>query len=1198
MRAIIKTFWFRFLMFGLVAAMDNGLCRTIVPFLVSRLVAYFTDGTIMEVNEAYLCAVLMVGFVFLNVLLRNHYTLWCSCIGMRVRVACCSVVYRKILRFTKFSMEQTATGNIVNLLSNDVSRFDVAGKYFHWIWVSLIQVIATTIWLWFYMGVSAVIGVAAIVLSTVPVQGYLGKVAARLRRKIASRTDNRMKLMNEIMSGVQVIKMYAWEKPFAVMVSVARQYEIGGVTLAAYLRAVLLSAVVFSEKISVFAALFSYWMFGFEVLPYQMFTLAIYINFLNISLAIYYPMGISAVAEAYVSMKRLQDFLLKEEGVPKPKATVSPGVILLCHVNSQWSPEHSTISDINLDLKPGHLCGIIGPVGSGKSSLLHVLLHELPITSGTMSIGGKVAYSSQEPWIFGGTVRQNILFGCPYDATKYQEVVKVCALKRDFVLLPLGDETIVGEKGITLSGGQRARINLARAVYQEADIYLLDDPLSAVDTLVGKHLFDECINGYLKNKTRILVTHQLHYLKKADLLVILKEGKIDIQGTIQYVMAKNPSLAATFKSDSKEDSSQITEYNAQKMVAVRKQSKYFFSELNSTNDSVTSGKTRLMNYWKYFRAGAGPCFMIITLFAWLLSQALRSIADYWMSIWSNGHAGYSGIPSQDTPNSYLTSLGDEIHLTVYGILVLACCIVSIIRSMLIFKICMTASSNLHSKMFSAILRAKMRFFDTNPSGTILNRFSRDVGAMDEQLPNAFVWMNQIFFIVIGTFAVILAIKRYLVAVVLVTWIVMFFAIKFLMQAPKKLKALEARTRRPLFSHLADSLNGLVTIRASNSQSEVKRLFHIYQNSNTSASFWFLSTSMALGFYLDTIVAIFIGIVTLIFFLTGNDNFKGSDFGLAISQALALTGMLQTGILQLTEVVSQMTSVSRILEYTNVESEPALESSPGKTPPKDWPSMGKIQLSNVYLKYCEDMAPVLKNLNFVVEQKHKVGVVGRTGAGKSSLLSVLFRLANVEGTVLIDDVDTGTIGLHDLRKRISIIPQEPVLFSATMRYNLDPFNEFEDATLWDALEEVKLKEAVESLDWQLSEGGSNLSIGQRQLVCLARAILRNNHILVLDEATANVDPGTDQLIQETIRRKFKNCTVITIAHRLNTIIDSDRVLVMDAGTVVEYDHPYKLLLDQNGHFFRMVHETGNSMAEFLMTAAELAYRTKEETSCVT
>lgn len=477
----------------------------------------------------------------------------------------------------------------------------------------------------------------------------------------------------------------------------------------------------------------------------------------------------------------------------------------------------------------------------------------------------------------------------------------------------------------------------------------------------------------------------------------------------------------------------------------------------------------------------------------------------------------------------------------------------------------------------------------------MNRFSKDMGSVDELLPKAIMDASQIILMMIGSLVVTVSVNLYFLIPIVVMGSIFWFIRRIYLKTSKNVKRLEGITKSPVFTHLNATLQGLTTIRAYGAQNILRNEFDKHQDLHSSSWYMFITTSQAFGFTLDVMCLIFIALVTFSFLLL-EDTF-GRSVGLAITQSMALVGMMQWGMRQSAEVANQMMSVERIVEYKYTPEEPGLETPPNVKYPPNWPSEGRIVFEKMYLRYGEsDQPSVIKNLNLIIRPKEKVGIVGRTGAGKSSLIAALFRLAHVDGVILIDDVDTGTIGLHDLRKNISIIPQDPVLFSGTLRRNLDPFDQYPDYMLWRVLDDVELKDSVDGslgLDSHVSEGGSNFSVGQRQLVCLARAILRSNKVLMLDEATANVDPQTDSLIQKTIRTKFADCTVLTVAHRLNTIMDSDKVLVMDGGMMVEFDHPHVLLQNMEGHFYSMVQETGSNMAEQLARIAEESYHNNKK-----
>nr|CAD7589685.1 unnamed protein product [Timema genevievae] len=1234
--------------------------RVIQPLLLAKVIQYFDVNSTITKTEAYLYAGSLVASTFISSMLYSHTNFGVINISTRIRVACCSLMYRKILRLSKTATGHTTTGQVVNLLSNDVSRFDKVLMFLHYVWIMPFQTVLLTYFIWQFVGISALVGVGALFLQTVPVQGYLGKLTSKLRLKVALRTDERVRLMSEIISGIQVIKMYAWEKPFEKMVALARKHEIDVVKQASYLRGVYFSAMVFSERMTLFLTLLSYVLLGNHITPEKVFSLAQFYNIMQLTMAIFYPQAIQFAAEAKVSIKRLEDFLSLEETVAVTERTGHSKMgITLSGVSASWEDNSitDTLSQINLNVQPDQLCVVIGPVGAGKSSLLQAILKELPLSKGTITASSEVSYASQEPWLFVGTVRQNILFGQPYNPKRYNEVVKVCALKRDFELFPNGDKTVVGERGVSLSGGQRARINLAsdtlydvvsyRAVYRESDVYLLDDPLSAVDTHVGKHLFEECITSYLRGKARILVTHQLQHIKYADHIVILNNGLIEVQGTYTELTASNINFAALLNSEPAEENTEkatlqnlsrqtshmsrqtshdstqnattalLAGYKTKKIMvhhipgittsqaelpiwvmrhctsgraAIRKLGS-IVDEENEDNEPdentelLATGSMKMSLYAKYFKMGGGACLLLMLVLSLIIGQSASSGSDYWVTFWTNQEqlrkhyanmntledqpmnvlawnttpfpgaknteldnssginvynslTNMSSVPlpgdNQDTM-SPLCSPGDltcisrrnytspvlfstEVSLYIYSGCIVACVLLTLLRSIFFFKVCMNASIGLHDTMFRSILQGTMRFFDTNPSGNkihcrVLNRFSKDMGAIDEQLPILMLEVIQIFLVMSGILTMV-SIVNYMLIIPMLCVAPLYYKIRSIyLCTAQDIKRLEGVTRSPVFSHVSASFNGLTTIRASGAQEMLRKEFDSHQDLHTSAWYLTIAATIAFGFWLDCISNVFVGCVTLSFLVFEEvhphqiivTGMLGADVGLAISQSLILSGMLQYGIRQTAEVVNQMTAVERVLEYTKIDKEQGINSESEKKVPVTWPSKGAIQFDHTSMSYSNSDPPVLRDLNFVIEPAQKVGIVGRTGAGKSSLISALFRLAKLEGSIKIDQVDTQTVRLHDLRSRISIIPQEPVLFSASLRDNLDPFNNYQDDTLWNALEEVELKDSVESLSHKVNAGGTNFSAGQRQLVCLARAIVRNSKVLVLDEATANVDP---------------------------------------------------------------------------------------------
>ncbi|KAK2579439.1 hypothetical protein KPH14_002650 [Odynerus spinipes] len=1237
LKVIIKCFGARIMLYGVLLAVMEITLRVLQPLFLGRLLRYYNTKEVSK-DDAYLYALGIIMCSAINVFVVHPYMMAILHMGMKMRVACCSLIYRKALRLSRTALGETTIGQAVNLLSNDVNRFDVAIIFLHYLWIAPLETIVITYFMFEEVEIAAIIGVATL-LMFIPLQGFLGKKSSELRLRTAIRTDERVRLTNEIITGIQAIKMYTWEKPFSDLIEKARRKEINVIRATSYIRGVTMSFIIFTTRMCLFITILAYVLLGGYITAEQVFILTAYYNILRQTMTVFFPQGITQVAEAMVSIKRLQKFMMYDEMMPgnstdtnkynvnnekttnldneanvdvinhrssnaeQPKSESNDSIIIERGCAKWFASENEyTLQNINIRARPGELIAIVGQVGSGKSSLLNVILKELKLYSGTIQVNGKIAYASQEPWLFAGSVRQNILFGRKMDQMRYDRVVKVCQLRRDFSLFPYGDKTIVGERGVSLSGGQRARINLARAVYAESDIYLLDDPLSAVDAHVGKHMFEECVVKYLKGKTRILVTHQLQYLRNVNRIIVFKDGTIQAEGSYDELGSKGVDFGRLLETQAhaeEHNSSAPPSRSNSRNPSITSLSSYMTNDTSKQPEPEevaemrTSGNISGRVYAGYFLAGGNWCVVTLIFGLCMLAQLAASGGDFFISQWVNMEERSANVTANGTVDlEWQGPISRDACIYVYSALTVLTIGITLIRSVSFFNMCMRASMKLHDTMFRCISQAKMYFFNTNTSGRVLNRFSKDMGAVDELLPIAMIDCVQIGLSLLGIIVVVAIANPWLMIPTVLIGFVFYYLRVIYLATSRSVKRLEGITRSPVFGHLNATLQGLPTIRAFEAGEILIKEFDNHQDLHSSAWFIFIASSRAFGFWLDIFCLIYIALVTLSFLFMFDDaagSMKGGNVGLAITQSIGLTGMFQWGMRQSAELENQMTSVERVLEYSKVESEPPLESTPDKKPKEDWPQQGRIEFRGVFMRYAPLEPPVLKNLQFVIKSKEKVGIVGRTGAGKSSLISALFRFAEIEGPIVIDDIDTSEIGLHDLRSKMSIIPQEPFLFSGSLRRNLDPFDTYEDHVLWQALEEVELKEM--GLDAHINEGGSNLSVGQRQLVCLARAIVRNNPILILDEATANVDPRTDELIQKTIRQKFENCTVLTIAHRLNTVMDSDRILVMDAGNAVEFDHPHILLQNTKSYLYSMVQETGQAMADALIAVARESYTSR-------
>ncbi|XP_075236312.1 ATP-binding cassette sub-family C member 4-like [Lycorma delicatula] len=1315
---ILRTFGREYAYLAILLAFTEIGIQLSRPYFLDLLLCYFKQNSETAINEAYYATVGLICSSILYSLLTQHYYAASLTLGMKVRIACASLIYRKCLKLRRTTLQDISPGQVINMLSNDVSRFDAVALTSHYLWSAPLLACLIAIILYREFGWTGFIGVLVVFIMA-PLLSYVGKLSSKYQLQIALKSDKRVHLMDEVVKGILVLKMYAWEKPFAELVADTRKAELDVLQKKTFLRGLQLTLNLIIARVALLSILLAIVLQGEHIVADKVFVIATYIAALTQVASSTFTRGFSDIFECRVAIRRLQNFLMQTEYKSqvelnyknkngKVDDTGCMNKILIKDVSASWYPNGNdppTLNMINCTLKEGTLTGIIGSIGSGKSSFLQLLLGEIEVLQGYIAIQGSVSYASQEAWVFSGSVRQNILFGQSFDRKRYKEVIKICALEQDFKLLQNGDKTLVGERGASLSGGQKARVNLARAVYKDADIYLFDDPLSAVDTHVSKHLFNDCIKGYLANKTVILVTHQLQYISSFDHVILLHNGSIEKQGSfkelrnsgLDYASLDNIGEEKDHISDSKHEeisnetkiileSSQKgsveiqSNFNVLKdngldytsLVPIEKKMTESISELehkeisedtkmisktlhegsvgmqssfNELKDSVldsallvsaeekitdsiseseheeiledtkmiprnshastlsvfsdilelepegfsNQGKSICLSY---LRAGSNMCFLFISVLSFIFTQAIGSCADYFVSYWAE-------IEEFRYNSQNATSIHDDMWssttlASIESTLIAGVFIFGLTRTKIFCAICTSSSKELHNKMFNSVIRTPISFFNNNPSGRILNRFSKDLNMVDEWLPKYFMDFIQFVFCAVGSILIAVILNPVCIIPAAILSAICIFIRKLYVKTSINLNRLEGIARSPVFSHLNSTLQGLPTVRALGAQSILQSEFDNHQDLHSSTVFLLNYTSSGFSSFLDLICSVFISCVAFSTLAFTHDDVTGgvASAGLALSQAISISTILQWIMRGSVEINKQMTSAERVLEYANLPSEePNSSSKKGKDDIDNWPTEGKIEINRLCLYYSNSDSPVLKNICIEIKPHEKVGIVGRTGAGKSSLVQALFRMTDITGQILIDGIDTKTLTLECLRSHISIIPQDPVIYSGTMRHNLDPFEKYPDYVLWQALDEVELKNfSTEEYDLQidLKGGGSNFSVGQRQLICLARAIVRNNKILVMDEATANVDPHTDSLIQKTVRNKFSGCTVLTIAHRLNTIMDSDRVLVMDAGEAVEFDHPHILLQDINGYFYKLVQETGPAMAEQLAEIAKMSY----------
>lgn len=1406
--------------------------------------------------------ILLFFLICSNILASQYYLFNSTYLGMKCRLACIYLIYRKALKISLSTLETTTSGQIMTLITNDVNMFDSAFYYLQYIYIAPIQtVVVFTLLTAFYLGFYSSIFGILIVIIYLGIQYYLGKLFGQYRTESTIKTDERVKLMGELIDSIGIIKMYAWEEYFEKQITKLRDAELSILNKVMKLRSVNLSLFYGACKLILMIMFIAYVYMGNTFNSTLIFTSITMTNSMRTYLTLFFPYSVAQIFELRISLERIRQFLILEDltaikaacqqqqlqlfstnstgtlsmqlpsvklqpvtlaktatglhlspvqsskmSTPttvqphhhsslrmhsllilpppnvlahakeaadktlkegrllntfaagssetlssrlehyqtpqqqqaKPATTPAPAhaltptpvpaptsaefvcnictkkynnqlssidrkfAIIFHEVSAAWPKTHNPLlgnndgtnqrivsghsttifNNLTAHIKHHEFVMIVGRVGAGKSSLLMSILNELPIQSGSIKINGSLSYASQEPWLFAGTIRENITIAWHRQAgrdykylparleKRYHEVLRICCLDKDLDNLPFGDLTMVGERGTTLSGGQRARVALARALFYEADIYLLDDPLSAVDSSVAKYIFDECFKTFLKKKTVLLVTHQVQFSTPAQKVLLLFDSPDFSYGPATKVLHKlyeqynlNPKAAeqphvdmttgeerkvvpvTTSKpvdekqvADNQLKSSPPTEplgevesgesdlksgiksLNSDEMLQNLNSDPNLFGtydnsigSLNAssvrdddsggvaTNSLITKQKSVVMKsspslrlitdgdsadsqqpadldtYLYYRRSAATICVVLIFLVANVFCQCLFNGTDFFLSEWS----------------SIITKIGLDYMCLIYSAIIMLLLVASFSRNLIFFGSCSNASKLIHQELLQSVLYAPMQFFDHNSIGSILARFSTDLNVLDDQVPQAAIDVIEITTNVTGIIIVTALVSPYNLIPALIILIVVNYLRSANSGTITRFKQLEAYKRGQVFSYIVSTLHGLTTIRVFRLESVVNRRFERAQNEHTNTWYSFLCSRHKLTELIDAscmIYFLFLLTFTLVCVFMG--FLEASLVGLLISQVINLPGPLQWGARQITELQSLMTSVMRIRDYVQLRREQAMLSKPKLTrPPPDWPKHGVIKYTNVTLSYVNG-TDVLHDVTFEIQSGERVGIVGRTGAGKSSIISALFRMIDFKGSIEIDSINTKHLSLKDLRNSISIIPQEPVLFSGTIRENLDPFDKYKDEAIWDALNSVQLKKVMAELDGGLSaqvvEGGRNFSAGQRQLICLARAILRHSKVLVLDEATANVDPETDLFIQRAIRQSFLSCTVLTIAHRLHTIMDSDRVLVLDASEVREYDEPYVLLKRKNGFLSKMVQSTGENASRKLHKMAEENY----------
>ncbi|KAA0049087.1 putative ABC transporter C family member 15 [Cucumis melo var. makuwa] len=1158
------------------------------PYLIDDFVNFLTERKGRSLSSGYLLALAFLTAKVIETTAQRQWIFEARRLGIQIRGALVSHIYKKGMRQCSRSRQSHTSGEIMNYISVDIERISDFIWYLNMIWMLPVQIALAIYILHTNLGLGSLGAMAATILimsCNVP----LTKIQKDYQKKIMAAKDNRMKATSEILKNMKILKLQAWDRQYLQKIQNLRKVEHDWLWKSSKLTAfssflfwaspTLISLVTFGLctmlGIELTAGKIISALATFQLLQDPIFSL---------------PDILSAFTQGKVSADRVTSYLQVDEIQQDATVYVSRDQtefdIEIENGIFSWEPEsiNPSLDQINLKVKRGMKVAICGTVGSGKSSLLSCILGEIEKISGTVKISGTKAYVPQSPWILSGNIKDNILFGNEYEATRYNRTIDACALTKDLELFSSGDLTEIGERGINMSGGQKQRIQIARAVYQDADIYLLDDPFSAVDAHTGTQLFKDCMMGVLKEKTIVYVTHQVEFLPAADLILVMQNGKIVQVGGFEELIkqnfgfeilvgAHNQALESILSVENTSRLSQVPnpkmELNGDSITNVDSQDSQI-EQNNSTLQTTKKGGRLLQEeerkkgsvgkevYLTYLTSIKGGVFVPIIVLAHTLFQALQIASNYWMT-WA--------CP---TTNEAEPKVGMNVALLVYFLLAVGSSLGLLLRSTLLAVVGLQTAQKFFRDMLYSVLHAPMAFFDSTPTGRILNRASGDQSILDLDMAAKLGWCPFSVIRLLGTIVVMSQVAWEVFAIFIPITAACIWYQHYYTPTAREIGRLSGIHQSPIMHHFAESLAGAATIRAFNQED---RFF----NTNLRlidgfSKTWFHNNSVMewLSFRLN-MLSHFVFAFSLVLLVTLPEGIiDPSNAGLAVSYGINLNWLQALVIWSFCSAQKKIISVERILQYSKIKSEAPLVIEDSR-PPSNWPQEGSITFKNLRIRYADHLPDILKDISCTFPGKKKVGVVGRTGSGKSTLIQAIFRIVEPRGgSIIIDNVDVCKIGLHDLRSRISIIPQDPSLFEGTVRGNLDPLEQYSDQEIWEVVFFATMLR-YNFTEKLLVENGENWSVGQRQLFCLGRALLKKCNILVLDEATASIDSGTDSIIQSIIRQEFKNQTVVTVAHRIHTIIDSDIVLVLSDGRIVEFDSPKKLLERDDSFFSKLVKE---------------------------
>ncbi|XP_014377144.1 ATP-binding cassette sub-family C member 9 isoform X6 [Alligator sinensis] len=1182
-------------------------------------------------GNAYVLAVLLfLALILQRTFLQASYYVTTET-GINLRGALLAMIYNKILRLStsNLSMGEMTLGQINNLVAIETNQLMWFLFLCPNLWAMPVQIIMGVILLYNLLGESALVGAAVIVLLA-PIQYFIATKLAEAQKSTLDYSTERLKKTNEILKGIKLLKLYAWEHIFCTSVEETRMKEFtslktfalytslsifmnAAIPMAAVLATFVTYAYTTDKKLQPAQAFASLSLFHILVTP--LFLLSTVVRF---------------AVKAIISVQKLNEFLLSDEiggdswrdgcssvayesckkhtgfhskainrkqplryqlesyeqssrRQPRP-LEIDDIAIKVTNGYFSWGSGLATLSNINIRIPTGQMTMIVGQVGCGKSSLLLAILGEMQTLEGKVHWSNRnrysVAYAAQKPWLLNATVEENITCGSPFNKQRYKTVTDACSLQPDIDLLPFGDQTEIGERGINLSGGQRQRICVARALYQNTNVVFLDDPFSALDIHLSDHLMQEGILKFLQEdkRTLVLVTHKLQYLPHADWIIAMKDGMVLREGTLKDIQNKDVELYEHWKTlmnrqdqelekDMEADQTSLERKTLRRAMYPRESKAQLEDEDEEEEEeededdnmsTVMRLRTKMpwKTCWRYLTSG-GFFLLFLMIFSKLLKHSVIVAIDYWLARWT------SLDEKHKTDETY--------YVAGFSLLCGAGIVLCLITSLTVEWMGLTAAKNLHHNLLNKIILGPIRFFDMTPLGLILNRFSADTNIIDQHIPPTLESLTRSTLLCLSAIGIISYATPWFLVALVPLGIAFYFIQKYFRVASKDLQELDDSTQLPLLCHFSETAEGLTTIRAFRHEARFKQRMLELTDTNNIAYLFLSAANRWLEVrtdYLGACIVLTAAVASI------KEGPKSGFVGLGLLYALTITNYLNWVVRNLADLEVQMGAVKKVNSFLNMESENYDGTLDASQIPKDWPQEGEIKIEDLCVRYENNLKPVLKHVKAYIKPGQKVGICGRTGSGKSSLSLAFFRMVDIfDGRIVIDGIDISKLPLHTLRSRLSIILQDPVLFSGSIRFNLDPECKCTDDRLWEALEIAQLKNMVKSLpgglDAMVTEGGENFSVGQRQLFCLARAFVRKSSILIMDEATASIDMATENILQKVVMTAFADRTVVTIAHRVSQILDAGIVLVFSDGILAECDTASNLLLKEDGLFTTLV-----------------------------